>query len=216
MTTSTHSATAIGSGVEDIDAGTILNAGNIAGSRFQAKSSVDLGAESIVSGAKVLARTGTATVQGIAKANSETGAVLAYTPTERAYTRSSTDTGFLMRGGVPSQLASTTSFASPLAVNGSDKGRPSGNLHKKSTHYSKGTWATALFNIYRDPTSGSTSDHGLRQDDNTAKAGITGYGSSNAITGDFPSRSNPGEFAFLENFVVFTSNYKDYSAITLG
>tara|TARA_Y100000356_G_C11259944_1_gene292743 strand:- start:694 stop:1344 length:651 start_codon:yes stop_codon:yes gene_type:complete len=216
MTTSTHSATAIGSGVEDIDAGTILNAGNIAGSRFQAKSSVDLGAESVVSGAKVLARTGTATVPGIAKANSETGAVLAYTPTERAYTRSSTDTGFLMRGGVPSQLASTTSFVSPLAVNGSDKGRPSGNLHKKATHYSKGTWATAMFNLFRNPTSAATSNHGLVQSDGTAKAGITGYGSSNAITGDFPSRSNPGEFAFLENFVVFTSNYKDYSAITLG
>ena len=67
----------------------------------------------------------------------------------------------------------------------------------------------------------------MLQSDGTAKSGATGYGTSNAITGDFPTRSAPGEFYILQNFVSFvgtsvsgdgtaSENMMDYSAITGG
>ena len=222
MTTSTHTATSLGSGSTDNDGGVIVNAGTIAGSKFTAKSPIDINGQARSSGAKVLARTGTASVPGIAKGNSS--GTLAYSgPT----TRSSSDTGFVIRSGVNNKIAGVASL-NPIFSGGSDINRNAGNLHKKTTHYSKGSWATAMFNLYRDPTSGAANnDHGLRQNDNTARAGITGYGSSNAITGDFPTRSAPGEFYILQNFVSFTGtsvsgdgtaseNMMDYSAITGG
>ena len=221
MTTSTHTATSIGSGSTDNDGGTITNGGTISGSRFSSKDLISLNAESVSSGAKVLAVTGSAYRVGIAKSNSS--GTLAFFPS----TRTSSVTGFVIRGGVGNEISGVSSL-NPIFFAGSDKNRNAGNLHKKTTHYSKGSWATAIFNIYRDPTSGaSNNDHGLRQDDNTAKAGITGYGSSNTITGDFPTRAIPGEFYILQNFVSFTGtstsgdgtaseNMMDYSAITGG
>ena len=221
MTTSTHTATSLGSGSTDNDGGVIVNAGTIAGSKFTAKSPIDINGQARSSGAKVLAVTGTAYRAGIAKSNSS--GTLAFFPS----TRTSSVTGFVIRGGVGNEISGVSSL-NPIFFAGSDKNRNAGNLHKKTTHYSKGSWATAMFNLYRDPTSGAANnDHGLRQNDNTAKAGITGYGSSNAITGDFPTRSAPGEFYILQNFVSFTGtsvsgdgtaseNMMDYSAITGG
>ena len=212
MTTSTHTATSLGSGSTDNDGGVIVNAGTIAGSKFTAKSPIDINGQARSSGAKVLARTGSATVPGIAKGNSS--GTLAYSgPT----TRSSSDTGFVIRSGVNNKIAGVASL-NPIFSGGSDINRNAGNLHKKTTHYSKGTWATLVFDVFGG---------GLLQSDGTAKSGATGYGSSNTITGDFPTRSAPGEFYILQNFVSFTGtsvsgdgtgseNMMDYSAITGG
>jgi len=212
MTTSTHTATSIGSGSTDNDGGVIVNAGTVAGSKFTAKSPIDINGQARSSGAKVLARTGSATVPGIAKGNSS--GTLAYSgPT----TRSSSDTGFVIRSGVNNKISGVASL-NPIFSGGSDINRNAGNLHKKTAHYSKGTWATLVFDVFGG---------GLLQSDGTAKSGATGYGSSNAITGDFPTRSAPGEFYILQNFVSFTGtsvsgdgtaseNMMDYSAITGG
>jgi hypothetical protein len=212
MTTSTHTATSLGSGSTDNDGGVIVNAGTIAGSKFTAKSPIDINGQARSSGAKVLARTGTASVPGIAKGNSS--GTLAYNgPT----TRSSSDTGFVIRSGVNNKISGVASL-NPIFSGGSDINRNAGNLHKKTAHYSKGTWATLVFDVFGG---------GLLQSDGTAKSGATGYGSSNAITGDFPTRSAPGEFYILQNFVSFTGtsvsgdgtgseNMMDYSAITGG
>ena len=96
-----------------------------------------------------------------------------------------------------------------------------------------------IFNLYRDPTSaqfhGGTAggDAGLRQDDNTAKAGISGWGTSRALASDhaaavgFGAAPRGGEFVILQNFVSYTGasisgdgsgseNLMDYSALTGG
>ena len=211
MTTSTHTATSLGSGSTDNDGGVIVNAGTIAGSKFTAKSPIDINGQARSSGAKVLAVTGTAYRAGIAKSNSS--GTLAFFPS----TRTSSVTGFVIRGGVGNEISGVSSL-NPIFFAGSDKNRNAGNLHKKTAHYSKGTWATLVFDVFGG---------GLLQSDGTAKSGATGYGSSNAITGDFPSRSTPGEFYILQNFVSFTGtsvsgdgtgseNMMDYSAVTGG
>ena len=212
MTTSTHTATSLGSGSTDNDGGVIVNAGTVAGSKFTAKSPIDINGQARSSGAKVLARTGTASVPGIAKGNSS--GTLAYSGPA---TRSSSDTGFVIRSGVNNKISGVASL-NPIFSGGSDINRNAGNLHKKTTHRSKGTWATLVFDVFGG---------GLLQSDGTAKSGATGYGSSIAITGDFPTRSAPGEFYILQNFVSFTGtsvsgdgtaseNMMDYSAITGG
>tara|TARA_Y100001938_G_scaffold10757_1_gene13336 strand:+ start:247 stop:882 length:636 start_codon:yes stop_codon:yes gene_type:complete len=211
MTTSTHTTTSLGSGSTDNDGGVIVNAGTIAGSKFTAKSPIDINGQARSSGAKVLAVTGTAYRAGIAKSNSS--GTLAFFPS----TRTSSVTGFVIRGGVGNEISGVSSL-NPIFFAGSDKNRNAGNLHKKTAHYSKGTWATLVFDVFGG---------GLLQSDGTAKSGATGYGSSNAITGDFPSRSTPGEFYILQNFVSFTGtsvsgdgtgseNMMDYSAVTGG
>lgn len=213
MTTSTHSATALGSGSTDNDGGTVANAGNVAGSRFTAKSLIDLNDGSRSSGAKVLVRTGTASVPGIAKGNSS--GTLAYNPSES--TRSISDTGFVIRSGVANKISGVAGL-NPILSGGSDINRNAGNLHRKTKHYSKGTWATLVFDVFGG---------GLLQSDGTAKSGATGYGSSNAIAGDFPSRATPGEFYILQSFVSYvgtsvsgdgtvSENMMDYSAVTGG
>ena len=211
MTTSTHTTTSLGSGSTDNDGGVIVNAGTIAGSKFTAKSPIDINGQARSSGAKVLAVTGTAYRAGIAKSNSS--GTLAFFPS----TRTSSVTGFVIRGGVGNEISGVSSL-NPIFFAGSDKNRNAGNLHKKTAHYSKGTWATLVFDVFGG---------GLLQSDGTAKSGATGYGSSNAITGDFQSRSTPGEFYILQNFVSFTGtsvsgdgtgseNMMDYSAVTGG
>ena len=234
MTTSTHTATSLGSGSTDNDGGVIVNAGTIAGSKFTAKSPIDINGQARSSGAKVLARTGSATVPGIAKGNSS--GTLAYSgPT----TRSKADTGFVIRGGVGNKISGVASL-NPILSGGSDINRNGGNIAAKTAYRGKGLLSGQIFNLFRDPTSaqpyrGGTAggDAGLRQDDNTAKAGISGWGTSRALASDhaaavgFGAAPRGGEFVILQNFVSYTGasisgdgtgseNLMDYSALTGG
>ena len=206
-------------GLEDIDGGVVANAGTIpaAGSRFTAKSPLDLNAGSRSSGAKVVANTGTANEIGIAKAN--TSGTLAYNPSGRDVTRSSSDTGFVIRSGVANKISGVAGL-NPILSGGSDINRNAGNLHKKSTHYSQGAWATHIFNLFTGR---------FMQNDNSIRVqGEQGYGTSNAITWSSPpTRAIPGEFYILQNFVSYvgtstsgdgssSENMMDYSAVTGG
>lgn len=216
------------------DKGTIANGGNISGSKFAAKSLIDTNAGSRASGAKVVVRTGSSYVPGIAKGNSS--GTLAYSgPT----TRTKADTGFVIRGGVGNKISGVT--LNPILHGASDTtSRKSGNIAVKTAYRSKGLLSGQIFNLYRDPTSaqpyrGGTAggDAGLRQDDNTAKAGISGWGTSRALASDhaaavgFGAAPRGGEFAILQNFVSYTGasesgdgtgseNLMDYSALTGG
>ena len=200
-------------GVEDKDGHTILNGGNIASAKGNSKNLIDIVRGRKVSGAQIIASTGTANKVGIQTAES-TGK-LAYNPSEPSVTRSSTDTGFVMRGGVTTKIASVAASTIDFHARGSDTtARHDGGtgsihvpdgIHKYSR---KGTWATTIFDAYGG---------GLLQSDGTAKAGITGRGSDASLATDnaaTPTRAIPGEMTLLFNHVTFTSNNLDYSAIT--
>jgi hypothetical protein len=216
------------------DKGTIANGGTISGSKFASKSLIDTNAGSRASGAKVTARTGTSNVPGIAKGNSS--GTLAYSGPA---TRSSTDTGFVIRGGVVNKISGLS--LNPILSGASDTtSRKGGNIAVKTAYRGKGLLSGQIFNLYRDPTSaqpyrGGTAggDAGLRQDDNTAKAGISGWGTSRALASDhaaavgFGAAPRGGEFYILQNFVSFvgtdvsgagsgSENMMDYSALTGG
>jgi hypothetical protein len=219
MTVSTHSATAKGSGSIDdgLNSGTVANGGTIAGSSFQAKSPIDLTAGSKSSGAKVVANTGTANEIGIEKANSS--GTLAYNPSGRSVTRSSSDTGFVIRSGVANKISGVAGL-NPILSGGSDTtSRRGGNIHPKTKYYGKGTWADSIFDLYTGK---------LLEADGTAKAGIANWGTAAALASDHaatPTRAIPGEFVILQNFVSYvgtstsgdgtgSENLMDYSAIT--
>lgn len=216
------------------DKGTIANGGNISGSKFAAKSLIDTNAGSRASGAKVVVRTGSSYVPGIAKGNSS--GTLAYSgPT----TRTKADTGFVIRGGVGNKISGVASL-NPILSGGSDINRNGGNIAAKTAYRGKGLLSGQIFNLFRDPTSaqpyrGGTAggDAGLRQDDNTAKSGISGWGTSRALASDhattvgFGAAETNGEFVILQNFVSYTGtsvsgdgtaseNLMDYSALTGG
>lgn len=212
-------ATQFGStaGLEDIDGGVVANAGTIAGSRYTAKSLIDLTAGSKSSGAKVVANTGTANEIGISKANSS--GTLAYNPSGRSVTRSSSDTGFVIRSGVANKISGVAGL-NPILSGGSDTtSRRGGNIHPKTKYYGKGTWADSIFDLYTGK---------LLEADGTAKAGIANWGTAAALASDHaatPTRAIPGEFVILQNFVSYvgtstsgdgtgSENLMDYSAIT--
>jgi len=236
MSVSTHKTTAKGSGgVDDgMNGGTVLNGGNIAGSAFQAKSLIEIVQGIKLAGSKVFENTDDLSGQpGITSANSS--GTFAYNPNSRAVTRSSTDTGFLIRGGSPTLIGGQASTGDILAIAGSDLGTRR-SIHFTEARYQRGTWATSIFNLFRDPTAGATNNHGLLQSDGTAKAGITSRGSKqkhNAIDNNSNATDNaarvtraiPGEFVILQNFVSYTGTstsgdgtvsetMMDYSAIT--
>ena len=237
--TSTLTATTLvdfagGTIAEANDKGTIANAGTISGSKFAGKSLIDTNAGSRASGAKVVARTGSSYVPGIRKGN--TSGTLAYSgPT----TRSKADTGFVIRSGVANKISGVV--LNPILHGASDTtSRKSGNIAYRASYQSKGLLSGQIFNLYRDPTSaqpyrGGTAggDGGLRQDDNTAKSGISGWGTSRALAADgaavvgYGAAPKAGEFYILQNFVSFTGtsisgdgsaseNMMDYSKVTGG
>jgi len=212
MTVSTHRGFAHASTTTiSENGGTVLNGGNIASTTpFVAKSPIEITQGRKVSGSQVLASTGTATHPGITTAES-TGK-LAYNPSEPSVTRSSTDTGFVMRGGVPTKIASVATSTIDFHARGSDTtSRPGGNIHVPNgihKYRQSGTWATTIFDAYGG---------NLLQSDGTAKAGITSRGSTVSLATDnaaTPTRAIPGEMTLLFNFVTFTTNNLDYSAIT--
>ena len=236
MSVSTHKTTAKGSGgVDDgMNGGTVLNGGNIAGSAFQAKSLIEIVQGIKLAGSKVFENTDDLSGQpGITTAKSS--GTFAYNPNARAVTRSSTDTGFLIRGGSPTLIGGRASTGDILAIAGSDVGTRR-SIHFSERRYQRGTWATSIFNLFRTPTAASTNNHGLLQSDGTDKAGITSRGSAqqhNAIDNENnnidnaarPTRAIPGEFVILQNFVSYTGTstsgdgsssetMMDYSALT--
>jgi len=154
-------------------------------------------------------------------------------------TRSSTDTGFVIRGGVVNKISGVA--INPILSGASDTtSRKSGNIAYRAAYHSKGLLSGQIFNLYRDPTSaqpyrGGTAggDGGLRQDDNTAKSGISGWGTSRALAADgaavvgFGAAPKAGEFYILQNFTSYvgtdvsgagsgSDNMMDYSQVTGG
>jgi hypothetical protein len=215
MAVSTHTQAAT-SGNEDIDGGVIMNGGTIASSRHTSKSILDIIAGADDYGSMVKANTGTAHETGITTARSDGS--LAYNPNGRAITRSSSNTGFLIRGGSPTLISGIASTGGILSIPGSDTtARKGGNLHFTESVRQKGTWATAIFDLFGG---------GLLQSDGSAKSGITNRGTkyinnsidnAKADTPDDaarPTRSVPGEMVLLFNFVSYSTNMVDYSDIT--
>ena len=215
MAVSTHTQAAT-SGNEDIDGGVIMNGGTIASSRHTSKSILDIIAGADDYGSMVKANTGTAHETGITTARSD--GTLAYNPNGRAITRSSSDTGFLIRGGSPTLISGIAATGGILSIPGSDTtARKAGNLHFTESVRQKGTWATAIFDVFGG---------GLLQSDGSAKSGITNRGTkyinnsidnTKADTPDDaarPTRSVPGEMVLLFNFVSYSTNMVDYSDIT--
>ena len=212
MTVSTHRGNAHASTTTIVhNGGTVLNGGNIDSTTpFVAKSLKEIVQGRKISGAQVLATTGTANKVGITTAES-TGK-LAYNPSSPDITRSSSDAGFVMRGGVPTKIASVATSTIDFHARGSDgTHRPAGNIHVPNgihKYRQSGTWATTIFDAY---------GANLLQSDGTAKAGITSRGSTVSLATDnaaTPTRAIPGEMTLLFNFVTFTTNNLDYSAIT--
>jgi hypothetical protein len=234
LTATTFVDFADGTIAEANDKGTIANAGNISGSKFASKSLIDTNAGSRASGAKVVARTGSSYVPGIRKGNAS--GTLAYSgPT----TRSKADTGFVIRSGVANKISGVV--LNPILHGASDTtSRKSGNIAYRAAYHSKGLLSGQIFNLYRDPTSaqpyrGGTAggDGGLRQDDNTAKSGISGWGTNRVLAADgaavvgFGAAPRAGEFYILQNFTSYvggsisgdgsgSDNMMDYSALTGG
>lgn len=231
MTVSAHTATAKGSGGVDDgkNSGTILNGGTAdANQTHMSSPTSSKSLKEIVQGKKVVGsqlviNTGTAHESGTSKANSS--GTFGYNPSSSVAKRAinfaagTPDSGFIIRSGVVNKIAGTA--VNPILSGGSDTtSRPNGNIHVPNgihKYNQSGTWATSIFNAYRNPTSASTSNGGLLQSDGTEKAGITQRGTSVSLATDnaaTPTRAIPGEMTLLFNFVTFTTNNLDYSAIT--
>ena len=231
MTLSTHVGTAIGSGGADNDGGVIAGAGSVPakadGGRWTSKSNLDLvkGAEDY--GSKLGVSTGTKYVVGLAVARSAGSPKFGFTP--KRSDRSATNSTFMINGA-STKIADITSSESILGVLGGNHSVRSLHLHTDD-HYQRGAWATLAFNLFRNPTAGSTNDSGLRAI-NTANAASTvaNYGTAAIFRNiadqdnarpvtNVPSRAIPGELVFLIDFVTRTTsggNFQDYSAITGG
>ena len=197
--------------------------------KFIAKNGVDINVGRNESGAKVALSTGTANIPGIQRAFT-TGGTLAYNPNARVVTRSSTDTGFLIRGGTYTKLSGKASTEHFLSRPGSDNtSRRGGNIHHRQDSKGLGTWATQIFDMFGG---------GLLQSDGTAKAGITNRGTDNnfidpltaggatqSVDSAATTKATAGEFVILTNFTDYTtgdvsgagagsSNLMNYSSIT--
>jgi hypothetical protein len=209
MAVSTHKQTATGSGSADdgINSGVIANGGNIPSttespSIFTAKSPMNLVQGMDIYGSRIVVKTGTSAIPGVMQAN--TSGRIAFNP-NTMISRSSTNTGFVMRGGVANLIAGVTGL-NPLAVNGYQGAKNSSGVHKKIKTYQKGTWATKIFDIYGG---------GLLQSDGSAKEGITGWSTASTFTNAIhatdpatdsaasPTRAIPGEFFILSTFTGF-------------
>jgi len=196
-----------GGGAEDIDGHTVAAGGTTGGYNVKSniKSNLDLAKGREVYGSKVVLKTGSIGKSGVELARS--GGTLAYNPQGRSVTLSTSNIGWLMRGGTSTLISGIASTDNVLAMPGSDNtSRSSGNLHHATVYHRKGTWATQVFDLQ----SGL-----LKQSDGTDKAGITGRGTTVTFAADQgnPTRAIPGELVILFNFASFTTNYVDYSAL---
>ncbi|MAH50802.1 hypothetical protein CMI37_33600 [Candidatus Pacearchaeota archaeon] len=194
------------------DKHTILNGGNISSAKGNSKSLLDIVKGRKVSGSQLVINTGTSYESGTAKANSS--GTFGYNPSSSVAKRainfaaSAPDSGFIIRSGVVNKIAGTA--LNPILSGGSDTtSRRSGTLPPSIHKYRQsGTWATTIFDVYGG---------NLLQSDGTAKEGITSRGSTVSLAADHaaqPTRAIPGEMTLLFDFVTFTTNNLDYSAIT--
>ena len=212
MTVSTHKAFAHGSvTVINENNGTILNGGNIDSTTpFEAKAIVDILGQTS-SGSTVVAKDASSMVNqaGVEAATGASSNIFAYNPSSHSITRSSTDTGFVIKQGVVNKIAGTA--LNPILSGSYKESSAAGSIHVPNgihKYRQSGTWATAIFDAYGG---------NLLQSDGTAKAGITNYGATVSLDTDnaaTPTRAIPGEMTLLFNFVTFTTNNLDYSAIT--
>jgi len=208
---------------EDVDGHTIVGGGTVGGfnSKGNVKSNLDTVKGVKSSGSKLYAQG--ATIAGTTRASASahvpgiklvrSGGTLAYNPMSRAVTLSSDDpdgysstanTGFLIRGGSSTLISGIASTDDVLAIPGENT---AASRDRERLYHRKGTWATQIFDIF-----GSN----LLQSDGTAKAGITGRGTTVTLDADhtvLSSRGVPGELIMLFDFATFTNNYKDYSAL---
>ena len=203
MAVSTH-VEVIAAGAKKHDGGTILNGGNISGTAFVAKTPLETVKGRKVSGGVVFDN------DNIALANSN--GKLAFFPS----TRTATNTGFLMRGGVGHDISGISGL-NPIAVNGSDNtSRRGGNIHKFSNHYLQGTWSDTTFDIFTGTLTKGT-----------GAGNASSQGADHAADIGWGAAPRNGEFVILQNFVNYTGasvsgdgseseNLMDYSAITGG
>ena len=210
-----------GAAAEDIDGHTIAGGGNSAaptltatnggwGSKTNNKSNIDVVKGIKSSGSKVIAKTGTATKPGVALARS--GGTLAYNPQGRSVTLSTSNIGWLMRGGTATLISGIASTANVLQIPGSDStSRFAGSVHEMRHYRRQGAWSDTVLDLYN----GKVYDA-----DGNAKSTISGWGTKvelNGIDGaaydNQPTRAIPGELVSLHNFVSYSSNMVDYSAL---
>ena len=210
-----------GGGAEDIDGHTVAAGGTAGGfnSKANIKSIIDLIKGVKTSGSKVIAKTGTATKPGVEAATNLSGNIFAYNPNGRAITRSSSDTGFLLRGGTATKIAGAASTGHLISIPGSDTGqRNSGNIHEKSTYRQHGLWSDTILDLFNGKVYAA---------DGAAKTTILNRGDSVALAKDgaVTGKETTGEFVILSNFVDYTTdstsggtaastNLKNYSDIT--
>ena len=201
-----------GAAAEDIDGHTVAAGGTTGGYNVKSniKSNIDLVRGVKTSGSKVIAKTGTATKPGVALARS--GGTLAYNPQSRSVTLSTSNIGWLMRGGTATLLSGIAATADVLAMPGSDTtSRFAGSVHEMRHYRRQGAWSDTILDLYN----GKVYDV-----DGNAKSTITGWGTKVELTGidgaaydNQPTRAIPGELVILFNFASYTTNLVDYSAL---
>ena len=184
---------------------TVLAGGEAGGfnSTANIKNNIDVVVGGKAIGSKVIAKTGTIGKAGVAKAFAS-GGTLAYNPQSKSVTLSSSDTGWLIRGGSPTLLAGKAATGDILAIPGSDT---AASRDRERLYHRKGLWSDQVFDLHAGL---------LKQADGTDKADISGRGATVTLGADhtvLSSRAIPGELVILFDFATFTNNYKDYSAL---
>ena len=180
------------------------------------KSNMDLVAGRKMSGSKVIAKTGTATKTGVELARS--GGTLAYNPQSRSVTLSTSNIGWLIRGGTATLLSGIAATANVLQIPGSDIVAEARRGHPVIRYHRTGAWSDTILDLFNGKVYAA---------DGAAKTTITGRGTkvSLAADGADTSKETPGEFVILSNFVDYTTdsssggtaastNLKNYSDIT--
>ena len=195
------------------------------------KSNIDLVKGRDQSGSKVVLITGSAHRPGVEIAFKDDGGTLAYNPNGRAVTRSSTDTGFLIRGGTFTKLSGKSSTEHFLSRPGSDTtSRRGGNIHDRQDTRRYGDWSDTIFDIYSgaikaaDGAAKSTITN--RGGDSNFIDPLTAGGATQSVDSANTSKKTAGEFVILGNFVDWTTgsesghatngttNLVNYSSIT--
>jgi len=212
LTNATATQFGAGGGAEDIDGHTIAGGGTVGGynSKGNTKSNIDLVKGIKSSGSKVIAKTGTATKPGVALARS--GGTLAYNPQGRSVTLSTSNIGWLMRGGTSTLISGIASTDNILSIPGSDStSRNAGSVHESRSYRSKGLWSDTILDLFNGKVYAA---------DGAAKSTISGWGTQRLLEGidgasydNQPTRAIPGELVILFNFASYTTNMIDYSAL---
>ena len=215
-----------GGGAEDIDGHTIVGGGTVGGfnSKGNTKSNLDTVKGVKSSGSKLYAQG--ATIAGITRASASahvpgvalarSGGTLAYNPQSKSVTLSTSNIGWLMRGGTATLLSGIAATGNVLAIPGShERGR---GLAQRNLYHRKGLWSDTLLDLFNGKVYAA---------DGAAKSTITGRGTTVTLALDDENRNDrtPGEFVILSNFVDYTTdsssggtaastNLKNYSDIT--